>query len=101
MYIDYAPPILYIRSPPRLGAAGPSELTALHNSREVHTLQVATARNRSTLRMCLKCCQLATKLPRGPVPAPLGRDGAVTLLQRTSQNSSYANFAEYLFHALR
>ena|SRR5215208_1357188 len=57
----YAPPILYIRRPARLGAAGPSDLTALQNSREVHTLRLATARNRSTPRLWLACRQLATK----------------------------------------
>src|SRR5215216_7014365 len=83
----YAPPILYIRRPARLGAAGPSDLTALQNSREVHTLRLATARNRSTPRVWLTCRQLATHPPHSPVTAPLGCHGAVILLQRTSQNS--------------
>src|SRR5215204_6942476 len=83
----YAPPILYIRRPARLGAAGPSDLTALQNSREVHTLRLATARNRSTPRVWLKFCQLATKPPRGPVRTPLGASGRGSLLPRTSENS--------------
>src|SRR5215213_5693186 len=56
----HAPPMLYIRRPARLGAAGPSDLIALQISREVHTLRLATARNRFTPQMWLACCQLAT-----------------------------------------
>src|SRR5215208_4220718 len=89
----YVPPILYIRRPARLGAAEPSDLAVLQNSREVHTLRLATARNRSTLRVWLKCCQLATKRritpSRSPnLPNQLGRFAT-------------ANFREFLFHALR
>jgi hypothetical protein len=58
------------RRPARLGAAGPSDLTALQNSREVHTLRLAIARNRSTPRVWLKRCQLATNPPYSPVPMP-------------------------------
>ena len=97
----HAPLILYIRRPARLGTAGPSDLTALQNSREVHTLRLATARNRSTPRVWLTCRQLATHPPHSPVRAPLGCHGAVILLQRTSENSVKAKFAEFTFHALQ
>jgi hypothetical protein len=81
----YAPPILYIRRPARLGAAGPSDLTALQNSREVHTLRLATARNSSTPRVWLKRCQLATH-PRIAPPrclkAPYGWGACYSELRR-------------------
>src|SRR5215207_3748945 len=91
---SYAPPILYIRRPARLGAAGPSDLTALQNSREVHTLRLATARNRSTPRVWLKRCQLATTPPHSPTPMPQGPARVGSLLPRTSENSSSTQYGE-------
>jgi hypothetical protein len=58
------------KRPARLGAAGPSDLTALQNSHEVHTLRVATARNRSTPHLWLECRQLETKAPHSRVTVP-------------------------------
>src|SRR5215207_2491073 len=93
-YGRLCPSMRYIRRPARLGAAGPSDLTALQNSHEVHTLRLATARNRSTPRVWLKRCQLATKPPHSPTRCPKAPPGWGSLLPRTSENSYSPSLGE-------
>src|SRR5215217_7896249 len=88
MYGRLCPSMRYIRRPARLGAAGPSDLAALQNSHEVHTLRVATARNRSTPRVWLACLRLWAETPVAPSRSPKPLSGRGSLLPRTSQNSS-------------
>src|SRR5215216_5220601 len=86
----YTPPILYIRREARLGAAGPSDLTALQNSREVHTLRLATACYGFTPRMRQGMLPIGNTPPHSPGPAPLKG--------RRAGELATANFREFLFH---